>query len=68
VDSEGKHIETTFRTNLPTFEKSKKAKLLSYFTNGKDMPVSNPNELLNELEKEFLKSKYGKKENITLKQ
>jgi lysine 2,3-aminomutase len=60
VDNEGKHIETTNRTKLPTFERIKKSELLGYELNDKNMPLTNPTDVLNELEKQFKKSKYGK--------
>ncbi|MCF8381191.1 MAG: KamA family radical SAM protein [Bacteroidales bacterium] len=61
VDNEGKHIETTNRTKLPSMEKIKKSKLLGYDLHGKNMPITNPNEILDELKKHYQKSIYYKK-------
>ena len=61
VDNEGQHIETTNRTKLPRFEKIKKSELLEYDVFENDMPLTNPAEISNELEKQFKKSKYCKK-------
>lgn len=60
VDNEGKHIETTNRTKLPTFERIKKSELLGYDLYDKNMPLTNPTDVLNEIEKQFKKSKYCK--------
>jgi lysine 2,3-aminomutase len=59
VDKSGRHIETTNRTKLPRFEKLKKSMLLDYEIHEDDMPITNPAEIAVELEKQFLKSKYG---------
>ena len=61
LDNQGKHVETTNRTKLPNIEKIKKSKLLTYDLYDKDMPLTNPTEISNELEKQFKKSKYCKK-------
>ncbi len=61
IDNQGKHVETTNRTKLPNIEKIKKSKLLTYDLYDKDMPLTNPTEISNELEKQFKKSKYCKK-------
>jgi len=61
VDQEGKHIETTNRVNLPKLEKLKKSERLEYEVFSKDMPLTNPVDILDELEKEYNKSKYNKK-------
>jgi lysine 2,3-aminomutase len=61
VDNEGKHIETTNRTNLPVLEKIKKAERLDYEIFKNDMPLTNPADISDELEKCFNKSKYVKK-------
>ncbi|MBP1664718.1 MAG: kamA [Bacteroidetes bacterium] len=60
VDRKGKHIETTNRTKLPTLEKIKKSELLGYDLYNKDMPLTNPAEISDELEEKFKTSKYGK--------
>lgn len=55
VDEKGNHIETTNRTKLPYFERSAKSQKLGYelFTN--DMPLTNPADIYDKLEKEFNK-------------
>lgn len=60
VDHEGNHLETTNRTKLPMFERSKKSKLLGYELYSKDMPLTNPADAFKEIEAAFLKSKYSK--------
>ncbi|MDP2424094.1 MAG: KamA family radical SAM protein [Bacteroidales bacterium] len=60
VDNEGRHIETTNRTKLPKIEKIKKSELLGYDLFDKNMPLTNPTDALNELERQFEKSKYCK--------
>ncbi len=59
VDEKGKHLETTNRTNLPYFEKAKKAKLLNYNLR-QDMPITNPMEILDELNESYIGSGYSK--------
>jgi len=56
VDEEGNHIETTNRTKLPVFEKSKKTSLLQYEMYEHGMPLTNPVDIAELLEKEFSKS------------
>jgi lysine 2,3-aminomutase len=53
VDKDGKHIETTNRTKLPALERIKKARLLGYDLYNDNMPLTNPSELSDELEKLF---------------
>ncbi len=60
VDETGRHIETTNRTKLPVIKKSKKAALLNYEINQKDMPLTNPQKIEVTLEKMFKDSKYNK--------
>jgi lysine 2,3-aminomutase len=62
TDDSGKYIETTFRTNLPSFERSKKSILLGYEIFKKDMPLTNPIEIEKELDQKFNNSKFNKKE------
>lgn len=58
VDSEGNHLETTNRTKLPVLEKIRKSEVLGYkLTNG-DMPLTNPADIYEELEKQFKQSKF----------
>lgn len=54
VDEKGKHIETTFRSKLPIVEQLKKSQLLNYTLNGKNAPLTNPQDILEELEKLYL--------------
>ncbi|HQI69209.1 MAG TPA: KamA family radical SAM protein [Bacteroidales bacterium] len=61
VDSEGKHLETTNRTKLPRIEKMKKSELLGYDLFDKNMPLTNPTDIADEIEKQFKKSKYCKR-------
>jgi len=58
VDEKGNHIETTNRSKLPVFERFKKSQLLGYEIHEKDMPLTNPQDILPELEKQFARSKY----------
>jgi lysine 2,3-aminomutase len=60
VDDEGRHIETTNRIKLPKFEQIKKSVLLGYEMHDNDMPLTNPADISNELEKQFEKSKYSR--------
>jgi lysine 2,3-aminomutase len=59
VDEQGNHLETTNRTKLPTFEKSKKAKLLNYELFDSEMPLTNPADAYDEIEAAFSRSKYA---------
>ncbi|MDP3913397.1 MAG: KamA family radical SAM protein [Bacteroidota bacterium] len=59
VDEKGNHIETTNRTKLPGFEKSKKSALLDYKLATDEMPLTNPAEIAEILEEGFKKSKYS---------
>lgn len=61
VDREGKHIETTNRTKLPKIEKMKKTELLGYDLFDKNMPLTNPTDIADELERQFENSKYCRK-------
>jgi len=61
VDNEGNHVETTNRTKLPAFEKSKKASLLNYDLFTKEMPLTNPQDILESLNEEFEKSNFSKR-------
>lgn len=62
VDNDGKHIETTNRMKLPKIEKIKKSELLGYDLFDKNMPLTNPTDIADEIEKQFLKSSYCTKE------
>ena len=59
IDKKGNHLETTNRTKLPNFDKLKKSALLGYKIFEKDMPLTNPAEIFNELEIQFKKSEYS---------
>ena len=58
IDNDGNHIETTNRTKLPTIENLKKAKHLSYNIYKDIMPLTNPSEIENTLNEEFVKSNF----------
>jgi len=58
IDDNGKYIETTNRTHLPSLEHMRKSVLLDYKTEGDGMPLTNPNEIAEELEKRFQYSRY----------
>lgn len=62
VDNQGKHLETTNRTKLPALEKIIKSELLGYELFDKNMPLTNPADIADELEAQFEKSKFGRKE------
>lgn len=59
VDEKGNHVETTNRTKLPTFEKSRKAELLGYELFDAEMPLTNPVDAYDEIEAAFLRSGYA---------
>jgi lysine 2,3-aminomutase len=59
VDKEGNHIETTNRTKLPTLENPQKSRLLDYDLLNGNMPLTNPTDITDALEKKFRKSRYG---------
>jgi lysine 2,3-aminomutase len=59
VDDDGTHIETTNRTKLPNIEKIKKSERLDYELMADDMPLTNPVDICDELEKKFKKSKFS---------
>jgi lysine 2,3-aminomutase len=59
VDDKGNHLETTNRTKLPVFERSKKTALLQYELYSMDMPLTNPVDIHDELEKEFNNSRFN---------
>ena len=59
VDEDGNHLETSNRTKLPTFEKSKKAKLLDYELFDSEMPLTNPVDAFDRIEAAFLRSGYA---------
>jgi lysine 2,3-aminomutase len=53
VDENGNHTETTNGTQLPFFERSKKAKLLGYKIYKANMPLTNPGEIADLLDVGF---------------
>ncbi|MHC1702700.1 MAG: KamA family radical SAM protein [Tenuifilaceae bacterium] len=61
VDDNGNHLETTNRTRLPAFERSKKTELLGYELYSHDMPITNPHEIEEKLDGEFIKSRFFSK-------
>ncbi|HUW93695.1 MAG TPA: KamA family radical SAM protein [Bacteroidales bacterium] len=61
VDEHGNHLETTNRTRLPVFERSKKSTLLGYELHTHDMPLTNPSEIADLLDSEFRKSRFSRK-------
>jgi lysine 2,3-aminomutase len=60
VDENGNHLETTNRTKLPHFERSKKAKLLDYELFNSEMPLTNPVDAYDTIEDAFNRSKFNK--------
>jgi lysine 2,3-aminomutase len=62
VDREGNHLETTNRTKLPVFERFKKSELLGYEIFDKGKPLTNPAKISDELDNQYVKSKYFKQE------
>jgi lysine 2,3-aminomutase len=59
VDDNGRHVETTNRTKLPTLEKIKKSEVLGYKLHDKYMPLTNPADIADELETLFKDSPEG---------
>lgn len=60
VDEQGNHIETTNRSKLPTYEASRKTELLAYELYNNEMPLTNPSEIRETLDKGFMLSKFSK--------
>ncbi len=60
VNSKGEHTITTNRTKLPLFDKNKKTRLLGYDLFSQEMPLTNPVETIDKLDKEFMSSKLFK--------
>ncbi len=59
VDEKGNYIETTNRTSLPYFERSKKTKILGYDHFDQELPLTNPLDIETELDQEFKKSRFN---------
>ncbi|MDO9567336.1 MAG: KamA family radical SAM protein [Candidatus Desulfaltia sp.] len=59
VDNEGNHIKTTNRTKLPIIDKLKKSELLGYELYKKNMPLTNPADIAEKLDEQFLKSTFN---------
>jgi lysine 2,3-aminomutase len=59
VDTEGNHLETTNRTRLPVFERSKKSELLDYELFDDQMPLTNPADIAERLEESYIKSTFN---------
>jgi lysine 2,3-aminomutase len=53
VDNAGNHIETTNRTKLPGIAKMKKSDMLNYGLHNSEMPLTNPADIAEELERKF---------------
>ncbi len=64
INEEGKYIETTNRTKLPQFEKSKKSKFLDYDIFEKNLPLTNPYTIRDELDKKFNNNNYNIEDNF----
>ena len=58
IDSTGKYLKTTNREKLPTLNNVNKSELLGYKLFSNNMPLTNPNEALTELEMAFKQSDY----------
>ena len=63
VDKNGNHIKTTNRNRLPKISNMEKSTLLDYEVHHNGLPLTNPAEISDVLEKKFKKSKYTKKIN-----
>ncbi len=59
IDEKGDHIETSHRRVLPSLTNEKKTFLLDYIEHSEGFPLTNPAEVLDELEKGFQKSRYA---------
>jgi lysine 2,3-aminomutase len=59
IDKQNNRLETTNRTRLPAFERSKKSRLLEYDVHIHGMPLTNPLDIVDKLEREFSKSKFA---------
>lgn len=59
IDKDGRHIETTNRTKLPRLKIKKKAKLLGYKPYQGDMPITNPADIMDYLDKLYIESSYN---------
>lgn len=57
---EGKHLETSNWTNLFKIEKIKKSARLGYDVYKDDMPLTNPADIEEELERQFSISKFNR--------
>ncbi len=56
VDENGERIETTNRTKLPYITNYKKALLLNYASEEDGLPLNNPQDISEKLEREYLRS------------
>lgn len=59
VDANGKHLETTFRSRLPGFERSRKSTLLNYQQERNGLPLTNPATITTHLDEQFSKSRFS---------
>lgn len=60
VNEKGDHVKTTNRTKLPVFAKSTKSRSLGYDLFTHEMPLTNPVDTIDKLDKEFKRSKFYK--------
>lgn len=60
IDENGKYMETTNRTHLPSLEHMRKSVLLDYKTEEDGMPLTNPRDMAEKLEQRFRFSKFCK--------
>ena len=60
VNEKGVHVKTTNRTKLPVFEKRKKTISLGYDLFTHEMPLTNPVDIIDKLDKEFKRSEFYK--------
>ncbi len=60
VDEKGNRIETTNRTRMPNVSCLKKTYLLNYEAVKGELPLNNPNDISDMLDKGFVKSKFSK--------
>ncbi len=65
LDDHGKYIRTSNRSRLPVIGKKKKAEMLEYELFDDKMPVTNPQDILEELESAFKRSSFVRTERQT---
>jgi len=57
IDEKGDHIETSHRKVLPSLTNEKKAKLLGYISEENNLPVTNPNDIIDKLDDSYKRRK-----------